>query len=224
MLGSVPEDFKRGGHAMRTATLIVACALAGATSPAFAQARILTTPEAAPAPVPAQQAQTPAPAAPPQTMAPSPPAKTQDQLTQQAPRQDQAPRLPAGRFGLKRVDNGFLRLDRQSGKVAFCHAQSAGWDCEAVPEDRAALEKEIAALRDTIAGLQDQVATLNKEIAALRAPPPPPPPPPPDHNSGIKIPLPNAQDMARARGFLADTWHRLVEMIQSMQKDMLRKS
>jgi hypothetical protein len=215
---------------MRIATLMVACALAGATSPAFAQARILTTPEAAPAPVPAQQAQTPAPAAPPtqaQTSTPAAPAKTQDktqdQLTQQVPRQDQAQRRPAGRFSFDRVDEGFLRLDRQSGKVAFCRAQSAGWDCEVVPEDRAALEKEIASLRDTIASLKDQVADLNKEIAGLRVPPPPPPPPP-DRSGGIKIPLPSAQEMARAHNFLTDTWHRLVEMIQSIQKDMLRKS
>jgi hypothetical protein len=30
--------------------------------------------------------------------------------------------------------------------------------------------------------------------------------------------------MARARGFIESTWRRLVEMIVTMQKDLMRKS
>ena len=66
---------------------------------------------------------------------------------------------------------------------------------------------------------------LKNEIAALRAPPPPPKPPPHSGKDGdAQIKLPTAEDVARARAFIADTWHRLVEMIENWQKDMLRKS
>ena len=77
----------------------------------------------------------------------------------------------------------------------------------------------------------------SKEVAALRAPPPPRPPPPircrrqtvpptaqqPDQTGSITIKLPSRADIARARGFIADTWHRLVDLIENLQKDMLRK-
>jgi hypothetical protein len=73
---------------------------------------------------------------------------------------------------------------------------------------------------------------LQKEVAALREPPPRPPapipppsaPPPaatPDKNSTIQ--LPSEQDIARARAYIEETWRRLVDMIDQLQKDMMRK-
>src|ERR1017187_9654329 len=71
-----------------------------------------------------------------------------------------------GRYTFNRVDDGFLRLDNQSGQIAYCSPHVVGWACQAVPEDRAALEKEIARL-------QGEVASLKSEVAALREPAPP---------------------------------------------------
>ncbi len=81
---------------------------------------------------------------------------------------DGAPPAPETRWSFKRVDDGFVRLDNKTGQVAHCTPRSVGWACQAVPEDRAALEKQIARL-------QDEVASLKKEIAALHAAPPAPP-------------------------------------------------
>lgn len=127
------------------------------------------------------------------------------------------------RYTFNRIDNGFLRLDNNSGQIAFCSPHSVGWACEAVPEDRAALEKEIARL-------QDEVASLKTAIAALRAPPPPPVPPetvPPTPRAGkdgdAQIKLPTQEDIDRARAFIEDTWRRLMEMIVNIQKDMMRR-
>jgi hypothetical protein len=134
-----------------------------------------------------------------------------------------AQRSPPNRYTFNRVDNGFLRLDNNSGQIAFCSPHSVGWACEAVPEDRAALEKEIARL-------QDEVASLKTAIAALRAPPPLPVPPetvPPTPHAGkdgdAQIKLPTQEDIDRARAFIEDTWRRLMEMIVNIQKDMMRK-
>jgi hypothetical protein len=224
---------------MRSATLVLVIAAACAAPPALAQARVLTAPEQA---QPQAQDQAPAPQAPtkdeeqapPEAPAPAQaqmPTKTQDQFPGQAQRRDRARPLEPGRYSFNRVDDGLLRLDNKSGKVAFCKPISTGWVCDAVPEERAALEKEIDQLRDEVAASKSDIATLKKEIAALRAPPPPPVPPqtvPPAPHSGkdgdAQIKLPTAEDVARARAFIADTWHRLVEMIENWQKDVLRKS
>ena len=76
----------------------------------------------------------------------------------------------ASRYSFNRVDDGFLRLDHATGQIAYCSAHTVGWACQAVPEDRAALEREIGRL-------QDEVAALKKEVAELRAQPPPAPRP-----------------------------------------------
>ena len=93
---------------------------------------------------------------------------------------DDDPAEPAsgGRFTFNRIDNGYLRLDTQNGQVAYCRAQTAGWSCQAVPENRSELEADVArlqsdmtalkTLKSDIARLQDEIAALRREVAALK--------------------------------------------------------
>ena len=62
--------------------------------------------------------------------------------------------VPSSRFAFNRVDGGFLRLDNQTGQISFCGPRAIGWACQAVPEDRAALENEIARLQAEVASLK----------------------------------------------------------------------
>jgi hypothetical protein len=171
-----------------------------------------------------------------------------------SPSQDNLPAVPPSRFTFSRVNNGFLRLDNDSGQVAYCSTQGRGWACQAASENHPALETEVAGLRDDVADLKkleteiaalqngvasvkklqteimrlrDEVSSLKKEIVALKEPPPPRPPadlaPPADKGADVTIKLPTREDMARASAFLQDTWRRFVDMINTVQKDMMRK-
>jgi hypothetical protein len=131
---------------------------------------------------------------------------------------------PPSRFSFNRVESGFVRLDTTTGTVTYCSVHSSvGWACEAVPEDRAALEKEIARLQDQVGSLKDQVGGLKQELANLREPPPPRPPadlsPPGKSDDAAKL----REDMARARAALENAWRRLVDMIVNFQKDIMPK-
>ena len=125
---------------------------------------------------------------------------------------------PPARYTFNRVDDGFLRLDNVSGQVTVCSQRPVGWACQAVPEDRAALETEIARL-------QDEVTALKNQVAALREPPPPPRPPadltPPSAKTDDAAKL--REDMERARAAIEHAWRRLVDMIVNFQKDMMPK-
>jgi len=183
----------------------------------------------------------------------SPPqAQDKVQVTPQIPSQAQeGPRPQAqesarpttsGRFSFNPVDGGLLRLDNESGEVAYCSARAAGWVCEVVPIDRSTAEtetlgvqKQVALLEKmdaAIAHLTDEVAALKREIADVSDPPPPPPPPPQppadltppsDKDSETSVKLPTQQDIARAKDYLENAWRRLVEMIVNVQKDIMRR-
>jgi cell division protein FtsB len=208
--------------AMRILTLALAAALACAASPAPGQDLAPVQPQVQELPKDQDR----------------PPAPTQDK-TQGQPTSQELPKSPdrigdrsqpdgtsvltkaPSRYTFNRINDNFLRLDHETGQVAYCSPHASGWACEAVPEERAALDMEIARL-------QDEVASLKAEIAALRTPPPPPRPPadlaPHDgKDDDAQIKLPTAEDLARARAFFEIAWRRLMEMIVNIQKDMLHK-
>jgi len=61
----------------------------------------------------------------PQSPAPAPAPVQSSAQTQVRPQENPLP-APASRYSFNRVDNGFLRLDDESGEVAYCTAQASG--------------------------------------------------------------------------------------------------
>lgn len=191
---------------MRLVTFVLALAPFAAVSPALAQ----TSPDYA---------------TPPTQAAPKSQDKTQDQLKNDFT----MPVQPRGRYSFAPVDEGFLRFDHKSGEVALCKPASGAWSCQPAADKTAAVRQtEQDDSEKAIADLRDEVAGLKKEIASLRPPPPPPLPPhpvppdtvpPSDETGSITL----KHDIARARGYIADAWQRLVEMIDKLQKDMRRR-
>jgi hypothetical protein len=58
------------------------------------------------------------------------------------------PRGTAGqRFSFQPVEDGIMRLDRETGQVSHCRRAGADYICRSVADDRAALEDEIVRLR-----------------------------------------------------------------------------
>ena len=121
------------------------------------------------------------------------------------------------RFSFFHADGGYLRLDGRTGQVSLCTRRPAGWLCQAVPEERAALEAEIARL-------QGQNAALKKEVLAHDLPLPggiagdaPP-------AGGSGLPPGADREGSQIMSVIGDVWRRLVAMITSVQRDLLRRS
>ena len=75
------------------------------------------------------------------------------------------------RFTFHRADDGYLRLDGRSGQVSICTRRPAGWLCQAVPDERAALENEIARLQSDNAALKKELLAHEAGAAGRRSSP-----------------------------------------------------
>jgi hypothetical protein len=121
------------------------------------------------------------------------------------------------RFSFYRAAGGFLRLDGITGEVSICTRRPAGWLCQALPEEQAAFEAEIARLeRDN--GL------LKKELLAHDLPLPAEMGPNPAPDRKPRLQGPGEQEVHRVVSVIGEVWHRLVEMIEGVQRDLLKKS
>jgi hypothetical protein len=129
-------------------------------------------------------------------------------------------------FSFVRVDDGFLRFDLETGQVAYCNARGQTWGCQAVPENRSALEREVQSLKEEVADLKRQIDTLRQPPPAPRPPAsiPPPAGPAPPAQGDIMRETPGHADVDRAKAVLQDVWQRLVDTIVGFKNDMLRKS
>jgi hypothetical protein len=131
--------------------------------------------------------------------------------------QDTQPENEDSRFSFYRADDGFLRLDGRTGQVSLCTRRAVGWLCQALPEERAGFEGEIARL-------QSENAVLKKEVLAHDLPLPagvwldPPP------ASGRPRAAPADRESNQVMSVVENVWRRLVAMIVSVQRDLLKGS
>lgn len=124
-----------------------------------------------------------------------------------------------GRYTFSRADEGYLRLDGRTGQVSLCTRRPVGWACQAVPDERTALEAEITRL-------QTENVVLKKELLARNLPLPGvvKPDTPVVKNDEPVLQLPGDAEINKVVVFVEKVWKRLVEMVASLQRDVLRRS
>jgi hypothetical protein len=114
-----------------------------------------------------------------------------------------------GRYSFSQVAEGMLRLDTRTGAVSICAKQATSWACNAVPDERAALENEIARL-------QRESGALKKEMLARGLPLPGAASGPPANQRelNLKVPLPSDAEIDRVMSAFEKMWRRLIDMVQ----------
>jgi hypothetical protein len=122
------------------------------------------------------------------------------------------------RYTFSRVQDGYVRLDNRTGQVSFCSKRTVGWACQLVPEDRAAFENEIGRLQEENAVLKKDLLTRGLSLpGGVKNNPP--------LAQGDRIfKMPDDANLDRMRAFVEKLWRRLVDMIATLQRDMLKKS
>jgi hypothetical protein len=124
------------------------------------------------------------------------------------------------RYTFHRADDGYLRLDGHSGEVSLCTRKPVGWLCQALPDERAALEAELSRLHSDNATLKRELLLHNLALPAGIRPDSEPP-------KAQDTARPQPRNEARVKeviGYIQNVWRRLVEMIANVQRDILRKT
>jgi len=132
--------------------------------------------------------------------------------------QSPPPEAADSRYTFHRVDEGYVRLDGRTGQVSLCAQRPVGWACQAMPDERAALEAEIARL-------QGESAALKKELIARNLPLPRAvkPEAPAAKEEPPRLQLPSDADLNKVMNFVEKVWRRLLEMMATVHKDLLKK-
>ena len=122
--------------------------------------------------------------------------------------QAQTPDSENGRYAFSQVADGALRLDTRTGQVSLCVRKDAGWACNAVPDERQALESEIARLqRENGALKKDMIARglpLPGGVAGGTG----------QRELNLTVPLPSDAEIDRAMSAFEKMWKRLLDMVQ----------
>jgi hypothetical protein len=107
-----------------------------------------------------------------------------------------------GRYVLKDVEGGFIRLDTETGAVSHCAVRNDTWRCEPVADAQAALQDEINRLTQENAELEQQLAELDGEPG--RAP---------------SIELPSDEDLDRVFGMFEKFMQRFIDFARGLNED-----
>lgn len=63
------------------------------------------------------------------------------------------------RFTMQQTDNGYLRMDNQTGQISICMVEDDQVVCKMAADERAAYDADLAALEDRIIALERRLGT-----------------------------------------------------------------
>lgn len=142
-----------------------------------------------------------------------------------SPAHSQTPGGDGSRYTMSPADNGFVRLDRNTGAMAFCQRAEGRWTCTdmdapgTAPDERQArrefepeVSDELAELRRENRRLRDRIARLDERLASGEARPRPSTGPVPGLN------LPSEAEVDRAIGYFGNILKKLKDQIEELKE------
>lgn len=115
-----------------------------------------------------------------------------------------------GRFVMSPTENGFVRLDTETGAMSVCTQRNGRWICELMEDEAKALRDENARLRAEVKRLQDEAA-LAEQAPSTRQP-------------ERQLELPTEEEVDKALDYFENIFRKFRERIEKFEdKDKGRK-
>jgi molecular chaperone GrpE (heat shock protein) len=104
------------------------------------------------------------------------------------------------RFSLEKTAEGYVRLDKRTGRISTCVEQSGQLVCRLAADERSAFEDEIDRLRG-------EVEELEKRVTALEA------------DAGNKA-LPSEDEFDRTMSYMQRFFRSFLDMVKEFDRDL----
>ncbi|WP_157018666.1 hypothetical protein [Mesorhizobium xinjiangense] len=72
----------------------------------------------------------------------------------------------SGRYQLEKTNEGYVRMDTETGQMSICEERSGQLVCKLAADDRDALQDQIEALQDDVAAIDKRLSALEGETPA----------------------------------------------------------
>lgn len=66
------------------------------------------------------------------------------------------------RYQIEKTDDGYVRLDKQTGEMSICKEQTGQLVCRAAADDRSALSDQIGKLDERLAMIENKLSAIEK--------------------------------------------------------------
>ncbi|PSM17422.1 hypothetical protein [Nitratireductor sp. StC3] len=104
------------------------------------------------------------------------------------------------RYWVEKSQDGYVRMDRQTGEMSYCNQRDGRLVCRLAADDRRALQDEIARL-------QDEVAAIEERLAALE-------------NRPREEGLPSEDEFEKTMGYMERFFRRFMGIVKEFERDL----
>lgn len=109
------------------------------------------------------------------------------------------------RYALEKSGDGFVRMDRQSGEMAYCTVSGDGLACKPATEGEAVPAADIARLQEAIAALDRRMVKLENSLAQR-----------------LESSLPTDEDFEKTLGYMERFLRSFMGVVKDLEKDDLQ--
>lgn len=103
------------------------------------------------------------------------------------------------RYQLERTEDGYVRLDTQTGRMTLCRERSGQLVCRAATEERDAYDRQVEALEDRVAALESRVGALESGRPAAD--------------------LPSEEEFEQTLGYMEKFFRRFMGIVTELDRD-----
>ncbi len=120
---------------------------------------------------------------------------------------------PSGRYTMSPIDDGFIRLDTQTGAMALCKSKddNGNWACKSMPDATKALNEQIVQLKAENTRLKEEIKQM-EEVFGLNGKAPQNKATPP------KFSLPTEKDVDKALDYVERMFKKFRERIERLEE------
>ena len=111
-----------------------------------------------------------------------------------------------GRFAMKEIEGGILRMDTKTGRISQCKKKGDEWACESIADDSAGLEDRISELKRENDALRTMLADAEKAQALAN-----------EKSRQKAEELPNDEELDRVMAFIEKFMRRFFNFAKSMR-------